>query len=452
MQTRSARVITEIPGPASRRLVADEARRLAPGLQSIGLFSGIALDHGHGALVTDVDGNTFIDFTAGVGVASLGHAHPAYVRALTEQLESITVGSYTTRRRAEFLDELAPFLPAGLTRMQFYSGGAEAVEAALRMARSFTGRFEVISFWGGFHGKTGSTLGLSGPDVKQGLGPLHPGVHNVPYPDWARPPFPAATPAELGEQCISFLRAYIRHSTAGSLAAIVVEPIQGTAGNVVPPHGFLRAAAQVAHEHGGLFIADEMITGFARTGRMFGCEHFDVVPDAMTVGKGIANGFPVAGLIGREELMAAAPFGLPSGSSSSYGGNPLAGAAVHATLRAICDEQLVSNAERVGAAMRDRLRRLQRRFPFIGEVRGEGLMIGVDVVLASDGRTPMPAALTRKVFHAALRRGLLAMCYGPRIRINPPLVIDLATALEGVSILEDAFAELEDELTSVRAC
>jgi 4-aminobutyrate aminotransferase / (S)-3-amino-2-methylpropionate transaminase / 5-aminovalerate transaminase len=451
MQTRAARVITEVPGPASRRLVEAESHSLAPGLQSIGLFSGIALDHGRGALVTDVDGNTFIDFTAGVGVASLGHAHPSYVRALSDQLERISVGSYTTEKRALFLEELRPYLPLGLDRMQFYSGGAEAVEAALRMARSFTGRFEVISFWGGFHGKTGTTLGLSGPDVKQGLGPMHPGVHNVPYPDWARRPFPAVDPVDLGVRCADFLRAYIKNSTAGSLAAIIVEPIQGTAGNVIPPPGFLRSVADIARENGALFIADEMITGFGRTGRMFGCEHFDVVPDAVTIGKGVGNGYPVAGLIAREELMAAAPFGLPSGSSSSYGGNPLAGAAVHATLRAIVDEGLVQNAERVGNAMLTRLQRLHK-FPFIGEIRGKGLMIGVDVVTSRDQQAPMPSALTRRVFHEALRRGLLAMCYGPRIRINPPLVIDMQTAIEGAEILEDVFADLADELSSARAC
>jgi len=335
--------------------------------------------------------------------------------------------------------------------MQFYSGGAEAVEAALRMARSYTGRFEVVSFWGGFHGKTGSTLGLSGPDVKQGLGPLHPGVHNVPYPDWARPPFPASDPDELGRRCVEFLRAYIRNSTAGSLAAIIVEPIQGTAGNVVPPAGFLRAVADVAHEHGALFIADEMITGFGRTGTMFGCEHFDVVPDAMTVGKGMGNGYLVAGLIGRAELMAAAPFGLPSGSSSSYGGNPLAGAAAHATLQAILDQGLFENAARVGDLMLSRLRRLQR-FPFIGDVRGKGLMLGIDVVTDRERGTPMPSQLTRRVFHEALRRGLLAMCYGPRIRINPPLVIDAETALEGVDILDAIFQDLADVLGSACAC
>ncbi len=452
MQTRAARVVTEIPGPASRRLVEAESQHLAPGLQSIGLFSGIALAEGRGAQVTDVDGNTFIDFTAGVGVASLGHAHPAYVRALSEQLGRISIGSYTTRRRADFLDALQPWLPAGLNRMQFYSGGAEAVEASLRMARSYTGRFEVISFWGGFHGKTGTTLGLSGPDVKQGLGPLQPGVHNVPYPDWARPPLPARDPEELGRRCIDFLRGYIQNSTAGSLAAIIVEPIQGTAGNVIPPDGFLRAVAEVAHEHGALFIADEMITGFGRTGKMFGVEHFDVLPDAITVGKGIGNGYPVAGLIAREELMRAAPFGLPSGSSSSYGGNPLAGAAVDATLKAIIDEDLVENAARVGAAMLSQLQRLPRRFPFIGEVRGKGLMIGVDVVSNREQGKPMPSALTRRVFHEALKRGLLAMCYGPRIRLNPPLVIDRATALEGVEILEEVFELLEDELTGVCTC
>jgi 4-aminobutyrate aminotransferase-like enzyme len=452
MQTRAARVITEVPGPESRRLVQDESRHLAPGLQSIGLFSGIALSHGHGAQVTDVDGNTFIDFTAGVCVSSLGHAHPGYVRALSEQLGRISIGSYTTRKRAQFLEQLAPYLPPGLTRMQFYSGGAEAVEAALRMARSYTGRFEVISFWGGFHGKTGTTLGLSGPDVKQGLGPLHPGMHNVPYPDWARPPFAASDPDDLGKKCEEFLSAYIRNSTAGSLAAIIVEPIQGTAGNIIPPAGFLRAVARIARENGALFIADEMITGFGRTGRMFGCEHFDVVPDAMTVGKGVGNGYPVAGLIGREELMSAKPFGLPSGSSSSYGGNPLAGAAVQATLSAIVEEGLVENSARVGSAMLSRLERMRDRFPFIGQVRGKGLLLGVDVVTDRDGHQPMPSTLTRKVFHEALRRGLLAMCYGPRIRINPPLVIDMDTALEGLEILESVFTDLGDELASACSC
>src|SRR5579885_1102649 len=452
MQTRSARVLTEIPGPASRALVARETGKLAPGLQSIGLFSGLAFAGGRGAQLTDLDGNTFIDFTAGVGVASLGHGHAGYARALAAQVERLSVGSYTSQARVEFLEELMPYLPPGLNRMQFYSGGAEAVEAALRMARSSTGHFEAISFWGGFHGKTGSTLALCGPDVKQGLGPLYPGVHNVPYPDWARPPFDAANPEDLGRKCVDFLRAYIRNSTAGSLAAIIVEPIQGTAGNVVPPAGFLSAVAATAHEHGGLFIADEMITGFGRSGRMFGVEHFGVVPDAMTVGKGMGNGYPVAGLIAREELMAAATFGLPSGSSSSYGGNPLAAAAARATLRAIVDEGLAENAERVGAAMLERLTRLAARYPFIGEVRGRGLMIGVDVVADAAGRTPMPSPLTRKLFQTALRRGLLCMCYGPRIRINPPLVIDRETALEGVEILEDAFAELAGELTDACRC
>jgi len=177
-----------------------------------------------------------------------------------------------------------------------------------------------------------------------------------------------------------------------------------------------------------------------------------VLPDAMTVGKGMGNGYPVAGLIAREELMAAAPFGLPSGSSSSYGGSPLAGAATCATLRAITEEGLVENAGHVGAAMLDRLQRLRDRYPFIGDVRGKGLMIGIDVVVDAAGKQPMPSAQTRRIFHEALRRGLLAMCYGPRIRINPPLVIDLATALEGIEILETVFEALADDLSSACTC
>ena len=446
MITNQARVVTEVPGPRSRQLFQCEAERLAPGLQSISLYSRIAVDHGEGSIIVDVDGNRYIDLAAGIGVASLGHGHPAYARAVAEQVQAISVGSYTSAARAAYVSKLTHLTPPGLDRVQFYSGGAEAVEAALRLARSYTGRYEVISFWGGFHGKTGNTIGLSGGDVKRGLGPLAIGQHNVPFPDIDRNPFPGTSPEECANRCLYFLSETIKRNTTGSVAAIIVEPVQGTAGNVVPPPNFLAGVRRVADEIGALLIADEMITGFGRTGRLFGMEHEPVWPDVMVVGKGMANGYPVAAVISNEERFSAAPFGLPSGSSSSYGGNPLAAAASLATLEAIESEGLVENADRVGAIMFDRLCSLKQRFEFVGAVRGRGLMLGVDLVSDRRTMTPLPDTITRRIFQESLNRGLWAMCYGPRIRINPPLSIDEATAIEGLELLEEAFAAVADEI------
>jgi len=446
MITNRARVVSEIPGPRSRQLFRHEAKHLAPGLQSISLYSGIAVDHGEGSILVDVDGNHYIDLAAGIGVASLGHGHPAYVQALTQQAQALSVGSYTSLARARYVTKLASVTPPGLDRIQFYSGGAEAVEAALRLARSFTGRYEAVSFWGGFHGKTGSTIGLSGGDVKRGLGPTAVGQHNVPFPDIHRNPFPGSNPKECAERCLYFLDETIKRNTTGSVAAIIVEPVQGTAGNVIPPPNFLPGLRRIADKIGAILIADEMITGFGRTGRMFGMEYESVWPDVLVVGKGMANGYPVAAVISDEEHFSAEPFGLPSGSSSSYGGNPLAAAACLATLEAIERERLVDNSARVGAVMLERLHRMMERFEFVGAVRGRGLMLGIDLVSDRDAMTPLPDTLTRRIFHEALHRGLWAMCYSPRIRINPPLSIDESTALEGLDILEEALQVVASQI------
>jgi len=446
MLSNRARVTTEVPGPRSRRLFQHEAEHLGTGLQSISLYSRIAIDHGEGSILVDVDGNRYIDLAAGIGVASLGHGHPAYAHAMSDQLHAISVGSYTSAVRAAYVTRLAAATPSGLDRVQFYSGGAEAVEAALRLARSFTSRYEVVSFWGGFHGKTGGTIGLSDGDVKRGLGPTAVGQHNVPFPDLGRNPFPGSSERECVDRCLHFLRETIRHNTTGSIAAIIVEPVQGTAGNVVPPAGFLQGIRRIADEVGALLIADEMITGFGRTGRMFGVEHETVRPDLLVVGKGMGNGYPVAAVVSSAAAFAATPFGLPSGSSSSYGGNPLAAAACLATLRAIDQEGLVENAKRVGAAMLERLQEMAGRLEFIGAVRGRGLMLGIDLVSDRDLMTPLPDSLTRRIFQEALNRGLWAMCYGPRIRINPALTIDEATAIEGLDLLEEALVAVAAEI------
>ena len=263
--------------------------------------------------------------------------------------------------------------------MQLYSGGAEAVESALRLARAATGRHEVLGFWGGFHGKTGGVIGLLGSDFKHGLGPMPPGQHLVPYADCARCAF-QLRPDSCGLHCVEFLRQFIRHNTTGSLAAILVEPIQGTAGNIIPPAGWLSAVQTVAREHGALLIVDEMITGWGRTGSLWASPAAGLSPDIVTFGKGVGGGFPVSGLLTRRALASAEPWSRPSFSSSSYGGNPLAAAAANATTRVIIEQRLPEHAQALGRELLIALHSLAGRFPFITNVRGQGLLLGFDLV------------------------------------------------------------------------
>lgn len=431
----------EIPGPKSRDFVAAEADYIAPGLQRIAQLSQLTIAEGHGCRLVDVDGNEYLDFFAGVAVASLGHTHPRFVKALTRQLERVAVGSFTTEPRLALLKLLAEIAPGALKRTQLYSSGAEAVEAAVRLAKSFTKKHEIVGFWGGFHGKTGGVMGLIGDEWKQQWGPLMPGTHLVPYADCYRCPFKLTHP-DCGMFCLDFMRKSLKTTTAGSIAAIIIEPMQGTAGNVVPPPEFLPGVASIAQENDALLIVDEMITGFGRTGTLFGCEHTDTEPDVMTIGKGFGSGFPITGLMSSDEITASRPFSKPSSSSSSYGGNPLAAAAALATVETILDDELAESSRRVGAVLLHGLRRLQEKYEFIGDVRGVGLLIGLDLVKDRRTKEPLPAAVTETIFHGALQRGLLLMGYFSRVRINPPLILTEAEADEGVAILDEVFGEV----------
>src|SRR6266436_7554561 len=293
-------------GPRSQKVVAQERKHLASGSQGFSLYAGLAMARGVDCTLIDEDGNEYIDFIAGIAVGSIGHCHPHDVESLKRQVERLTFGSFTTETRAKFLDLVSSVLPEGLTRIQMFSGGAEAVEAALRLAHAATGKSEVLGFWGGFHGKTGGVLPLLGSEFKHHLGPFMPGRHVSPYADCYRCPLRLRYP-DCGIACAEYLRDVIRVQTGGEIAAIIVEPIQGTAGNVVPPEGFLRALQAVARDHGALLFADEMITGFGRTGSMWGTDHEGVVPDIMTVGKGMGGGFPLAAVISTEKTTAAKP-------------------------------------------------------------------------------------------------------------------------------------------------
>jgi 4-aminobutyrate aminotransferase-like enzyme len=433
-----------LPGPRSRAEFRREERYLAPGTQSVALFSQLCIDHGRGATLFDVDGNRYLDLLAGVGVASLGYAHPRYVAAMQRQLERIHVGSFTTEHRAALVELIATLAPGDLNRTQFYSSGAEAVEAALRLAKAKTGRSEVVGFWGGFHGKTGGVLPLLSGGFKHGLGPLMPGMYSTPYAHCARCAFDKE-PTSCRWHCVDHLRRKLERETTGDLAAIIVEPIQGTAGNLVPPSGYLAELRRLADQTGALLIADEMITGFGRTGKMFAVDHESVVPDIMLVGKGFGGGFPMSGIIARESVAFAKPWANPSGSSSSYGGNPLAAAAARVTIEIILEENLVEHSRRLGRRMLETIAGWEAQIPIVRQARGRGLLIGFDLVDPETGEL-LDRRATRAIFDTLLSRGVLAMIYNPEVRINPPLVITEEEALQALGIMKEVLDDAAERI------
>jgi 4-aminobutyrate aminotransferase-like enzyme len=436
---------TPVPGPESRALRAREDAHMAPGLQSYAVSAGIVVEEGRGSAVTDVDGNTYLDFIGGINVGALGHSHPRYVTAVQAQLNRIAVGSFTSRARVELAERLAAKPPApGVHRLQLYSGGAEAVESALRLAKCHTGKYEFVSYWGGFHGKTMGALSLMGSTFKNQLGPMVPGAHQIPYADCYRCPIGLSYPS-CGVACAEVGRKHVKTASAGAVAAVVVEPMQGTAGNVVPPPEFLPAARALADELDAVLIADEMITGLGRTGKRWGVEHTGTRPDVVTLGKAFGGGFPLSGLLTTDAIAEAKPWGIPSGSSSSYGGNPLGAAAGAAALRIIDEEDLAENARVVGAVMLRELEGFVERYPFVGFAQGAGLFLRLELVRDRKTKEPLPRKLTQRIFTECVRRGLLTMAYAPSFRIQPALTIDEATARNGLAILAEVFDEVGRE-------
>ncbi len=438
MTLTAPHIQTEIPGPKSKLLFDAEQEKLAPGLQGFALSSGIAVERAQGSVIEDVDGNRYVDLIGGIGVNALGHGHPAYKEALHAQIEKVTVGSFTTAVRAQLVQEVASVAPAGVDRLQLYSSGAEAVESAFRLAKNHTGHHELVGFWGGFHGKTLGTLAVNGAGNAKSYGPIPPG-HKLPYANCYRCPLKLDYPS-CGIACADLAKEQLKNSSAGSIAAVIVEPMQGTAGNVIPPPEFLQRAQELAKENGALFIADEMITGFGRTGRWFASERSGVVPDLITLGKAFASGFPVSGVLARSEIAQAKPWSNPSGSSSSYGGNPLAAAAALASITTLKKENVLENVRSVGAAMLAELKQWPERLRWVGDVRGEGLFLAVELVADRKSKEPLAKKLCEEIFQDGLRRGLLSMSYTHCIRLQPALTIDRATALTGLGLLRESIA------------
>ncbi len=439
---RKPKSLSAIPGPRSRELFSKEAKNLAPGLQGFALMAEVVMDRASGSWMTDVDGNEYVDFIGGIGVNGLGHSHPRYVKALQDQVAKLSVGSFTSEARANLVGKIAQHTPGKINQTQLYSSGAEAVESAMRLAKCHTGKWEFLSLWGGFHGKTLGTMGLLGDGQKQKYGPFAPGLHTLPaFPDCYRCPL-KMKPDSCGMACVEIFEKSARTQTTGEIAAVIVEPCQGTAGNIVPPNGWLKAMAEVTKRLGALFIADEMITGFGRTGSFFASKEMGVDPDIITVGKSFAGGFPVSGVLTTEEISKAKPWSNPSGSSSSYGGNALAAQAALTTISVIEEDKLCENSQRMGERLLGHLRGFQEKYPFVGHVSGKGLFLRVELVKDRETKEPLDEKRMKQFYKDGVSRGFLAMSYKPTIRLQPALNIDAEAIDTGAGLMDELFVDM----------
>jgi 4-aminobutyrate aminotransferase len=397
---------------------------------------------GSGAIVEDVDGNRFLDFNAGIAVCSTGHCHPDVVRAIQKQAESLIHMSGTDfyyEQMPELAQKLESLMPGGNAwRCFFGNSGTEAVEAAMKLARYKTGRWQFIAFQNAFHGRTMGSLSLtsSKPVQRKGFGPLVTGVTHIPYANCYRCPFNSEY-GSCGVACASYLEDVVFKTTVNptEVAAIVVEAIQGEGGYVVPPPEFLPALERIARKQGILLIADEVQSGMGRTGKMFAFEHFDFHPDIVAIAKGVASGMPLGVMMARSEIMN----WEPGAHASTFGGNPVSLAAALETVR-LLQEKYVANSARVGEFMMAGLKRLMDRHPLIGDVRGRGLMLGVEIVKDRTTKEPAPE-LRDAIINECFRRGVLVLGAGAStIRISPPLMVDEEQAQFAVDTLSAAIS------------
>ncbi len=411
-----------LPGPRSRAIIERDARTVSP---SYTRSYPLVAAKGEGAIVEDVDGNRFLDFNAGIAVVASGHCHPEVVRAIQEQAARLIHMSGTDfyyegmPALAETLSRIAP--GPGPRRVSFGNSGAEAVEGAIKLARYATGRDKIIAFLGAFHGRTMGALSLTARKAVQraGFGPLIPGVTHAPYPYCYRCPY-GQKPETCAVECVRHIENTLLKtiSPARETAAVVVEPVQGEGGYIVPPKKFFDELARVCRENGILLVLDEVQSGMGRTGKMWAAEHFDVVPDIFTVAKGIASGLPLGATVAHADLMT----WPPGAHASTFGGNPVACAAALVTIR-LLEEGLIENAARSGAYLRERMHAWPERFPVVGDVRGLGLMIGIELVRDQKTKERAPE-LRDRVVQEAFRRGLLILGAGDNtLRLCPPLIV-----------------------------
>jgi 4-aminobutyrate aminotransferase len=433
---------TPLPGPKAKALIDRDAKVVSP---SYTRGYPLVIERGFGAVVEDVDGNLFLDCAAGIAVNSTGHSHPEVVKAITDQAQRFLHMSGTDfyyEPQVRLAEEIASVVPLdGGARSFFGNSGTEAMEACIKLARHATGRSDIIAFLGGFHGRTMGALALTASKTVQRrrFGPLMSGVYHAPYADCYRCPL-GLRPDNCGAECLDYVehQLFVHLVSPDEVAAIVIEPIQGEGGYVVAPDQFLQRLRELTKTYGILLVADEVQSGMGRTGRMFAIEHADVRPDIIAIAKGVASGLPLGIAAARPDLMS-----WPAGShASTFGGNPVSCAAALATIK-LLKERLMANAAEVGAHLIASLGELMARHPLIGDVRGRGLMVGLELV--RDRNTKERAGEERDaVVNGAFKRGLLILGAGKNaIRFSPPLVLTREEADTAVKIFDEVLTEVE---------
>ncbi|HTS77942.1 MAG TPA: acetyl ornithine aminotransferase family protein [Bryobacteraceae bacterium] len=441
LQAELPKLRTTLPGPKARAVIERDSAVISP---SYTRSYPLVAARGEGAIVEDVDGNRFLDFNAGIAVCSTGHCHPQVVKAIQDQAARLIHMSGTDfyyENMVALAEKLSMLAPGDLPRrVHFGNSGTEAIEAALKLARYHTKRTQFVAFFGAFHGRTMGSLALTGSKnvQKHGFFPMLPGVHHVPYPDCYRCPY-GRTPDECAVDCVKAIEDPLFRQTLPpeDVAAIFVEPVQGEGGYIVPPKKFFDELRRLADKYGILLVADEVQCGMGRTGKMFASEHFGFVPDIMALAKGIASGMPLSATVARADIMDWAP----GAHASTFGGNPVCVSAALATIE-LLEKELVENAARVGAHLMARLRELPRKFPIVGDVRGLGLMIGIEIVRDQKTKERAPE-LRDKIVYACFERGLLVLGAGPNsIRLAPPLVINKEQADFAAETIEEAIGAI----------
>jgi 4-aminobutyrate aminotransferase len=430
---------TDLPGPKARELLARDALVVSPSYPRDYPF---VMSHGKGAEIWDVDGNRFLDFAAGIAVCSTGHSHPAVVRAIKNAADKFLhiSSDYWHEGQVKLAERLNELSPLKEPTMSFFAqSGTESVEAALKLARYTTGRGRFIGFLGGFHGRTMGSLSFTSSKYTQqkGFFPSMPGVTHVPYPNNYRPLFAGA---DQGRAVLRYIEEvlFVNNVPASEVAGILVEPIQGEGGYLVPPDGFLQGLRELCDRHGILLIFDEVQSGIGRTGKMFAAQHWDVAPDIMTLAKGLGSGMPIGMVIAKRSIMQKWSRGA---HGNTFGGNPLCCAAALATIDLV-EREYCANAAKVGGYFVQRLREFADKFAVVGEVRGKGLMIGIELVKDRSGKEPAKKlcdALITQAYHNGL---ILLSCGLSTVRFMPPLVIDEGDVDEAMVLLEQSFTEV----------
>ena len=434
-------VTDEIPGPKSREMHARASEIMKGYSGQVRLFP-VCFESGKGVVLRDVDGNEYIDFSSGIYVTSLGHCHPKVSEAIATAAHTlINCHDFTHPTKLRLLEKMVEVLPEGLNGVQLYDSGTTAVEAALRVARAATGRHEFISCFRDFHGKSGHSVSLA--RMKPSNGPARAtGFYMVPRPDPYRPLFVRADGTLDTDRYLELYDEFIVEGTTGQVAAFVLEPIQGWAGSIFPPDDFLKKLVEFCHARGILFIADEVLTGVGRTGTWLACEHYDCVPDIVTLGKGFGNGFPVTAMVVNGKYKDAVE---KISASTSYGGNPMACAAALASIEVIEEEGILEHVRELERFFVKRLQRMKSEHPIIGDVRCKGCLMGVELVKDRATKEPFVEAGER-VYQKAFRKGLAWIPAGHILRMSPPLIMEEPVAAKAMDLIDEAIGETEKEL------